>query len=421
LHTLDYDKNFIIKSEDNLTFDGSSIRGFTKLSQSDLRLKADWTSFRWLPADLFGPGKVMVFGNVCNDDGSFYKSDFRSALMEMCREIKEKDGLVVNIAPEIEGFLFKGEKAEQVFDEKVGFELATMSGYFSSLPQDTLRLFIDKFAEVQRALAFENEKDHPEVAPAQFELNFCYSVALDTADQIQLYKLLARQVAKAMGLTASFLPKPIANLNGNGMHTNISLSREGKNLFYDAADKHKLSAFAYRFTTGVLYRANDICLAMNASVNSYRRLDPNFEAPNAIKFSSIDRGSMVRIPIGNERSSRIEVRTVAPDANPYLCFYAIVKAGLDAVKAEDHVLKEMEEIVYGGEVQKLPGNIYDAIGYFMESPFIADVLGEENRDKYVELKSEAADRSPKALGTKVKSREILDHHEVTNQMIEADF
>lgn len=421
LHTLDYDKNFIIKSEDNLTFDGSSIRGFTGLSQSDLRLKADWSSFRWLPADLFGPGKVMVFANVCNDDGSFYASDFRSRLMEMCSELREREGIVVNVAPEIEGFLFKGEKAEQDFNEKTGFELATMSGYFSSLPQDTLRLFIDKFAEVKRALGFENEKDHPEVAPAQFELNFCYSVALDTADQIQIYKLVARQVAKSMGLTASFLPKPIANLNGSGMHTNLSLGKDGKNIFFDAQDKNKLSALAYKFTTGVLYRANDICLIMNASVNSYRRLDPNFEAPNEIKFSAIDRGSMVRIPIGNERSARIEVRTVAPDANPYLCFYAIVKSGFDALNSDDAVLKEMEAVVYGGEIAKLPGNIYDAIGCFVESPFISKIIGEENRDKYVELKMEAADRSPKSLGTRVKSREILDHHEVTNQLIEADF
>lgn len=421
LHALDYDKNFIVKSADNLTFDGSSIRGFSKLSQSDLRLKLDWTSFRWLPADLFGSGKVMLFANVCNEDGSFYTSDFRSGLMELCRELREKEELVVNVAPEVEGFLFKGVKAEQEFDERKGFELATMSGYFSSLPQDTLRLFIDKFAEVQRALGFQNEKDHPEVAPAQFELNFCYSVALDTADQIQLYKLLARQVAKSMGFTVSFLPKPIANLNGNGMHINLSLSKDGINTFYDGNDENNLSSSAYKFITGTLYRANDLCLMMNSSVNSYRRLDPKFEAPNEIKFSSTDRGSMVRIPIGNAKSARIEVRTVAPDVNPYLCLFAILKAGLEALNAEESVLKEMEAIVYNGEVQKLAGNIYDAIGYFVESPFIADILGEENRDKYVDLKTEAADRSPKALGTKVKAREVLDHHEVTNQLIEADF
>jgi len=271
LHTLDYDKAHIVDSEDNLTFDGSSIKGFTKISKSDLRLKVDWTSFRWVPSDLFGSGKVIVFANVCDGNGAYYVSDFRSALFRLCEDLSEK-GITVNCAPEVEGFLFKGMKAEQNFDERKGFELATMSGYFSSLPQDTLRLFIDKFAEVQRALGFQNEKDHPEVAPAQFELNFKYSIALDCADQIQLYKLLARQVAGSMGFTACFLPKPIQNLNGNGMHANISLTKNGKNIFYKKDGKSGVSDEAWQFITGILYYANDLCLTMNSSVNAYRRL-----------------------------------------------------------------------------------------------------------------------------------------------------
>lgn len=421
LHTLDYDKNFIVDSEDNLTFDGSSIAGFSNQDQSDLRLKADWSSFRFLPADLFGPGKVMVFGNVCNADGSYYVCDFRSQLMNLCRDLNMARGYTVNVAPEIEGFLFNGEKAEQCFDEKQGFEVATMSGYFNSLPQDTLRLFIDKFAETKRALAFQNEKDHPEVAPAQFELNYRYVPALDCADQILLYKLLARQVAKSMGLTACFLPKPISNINGSGMHTNMSIAKDGKNIFFDGEGKYSLSETAHRFLTGVLYRAYDLCLLMNPSVNAYRRLDPHFEAPNEIKMSPVDRGSMIRIPIGNEKSARIEVRTVAPDANPYLYMYALIKAGLEAVDCDMESLKEMEAVVYKDEIEKLPGNIYDAIGYFQESPFMAEVLGEEARDKYAALKQKVADRCPKALGTKVKTREVLDHHEVRNQFIWKDF
>ncbi len=421
LHTLDYDKKHIINSEDNLTFDGSSINGFTQLSQSDLRLKIDWTSFRWVPSDLFGAGKVLVFANVCDRDGSFYTSDFRSSLLSLCEEIKTLKGMTVNVAPEIEGFLFKGEKAEQSFDEAEGFELATSSGYFSSLPQDTLRLFIDKFAEVQRALGFQNEKDHPEVAPAQFELNFRYSLALDTADQIQLYKLLARQVAKSMGFTASFLPKPIQNLNGNGMHTNMSLAIDGKNIFFDKGGEYNLSEIASKFITGILYHANDLCLVMNASVNSYRRLDPNYEAPNEIKFSAIDRGSMIRIPEGNKHSARIEVRTVAPDANPYLNMYALIKAGLKGINASTEELKNMEAKVYKGKVKKLPSDIYAAMDLFKKSKFMKGILGEENHGKYLELKAESAHRCPKDLGSKVKANEVLYHHEVTNQLIWQDF
>ncbi len=417
LHTLDYDKKFILGAEDNLTFDGSSIRGFTAQSQSDLRLRVDWTTFRWLPADLFGAGKVLVFGNVCDKDGSFYKSDFRSNLSFLCDELRTKEGITINIAPEIEGFLFKGEKVEQDFNEKVGFELATMSGYYSSLPQDTLRLFIDKFAEVQRALGFQNEKDHPEVAPAQFELNFRYSVALDTADQIQIYKLLARQVAASMGFTACFLPKPIQGLNGSGMHTNMSFSKDGVNMFYDKADELSLSAVARKVTTGILYFANDCCLLINSSVNAYRRLDPHFEAPNEIKVSAVDRGSMVRIPIGNEKSSRIEVRTVAPDANPYLAFYGLIKAGLVGMRANAEELAKMEKKVYGGKVKKLPGNIYEALEHFEASDFVKEILGEENQQKYAALKYMAAARSPKDLGTRVKTGEVIYHHDVQNQWI----
>ncbi len=426
LHALDYDKKFLLGSEDNLTFDGSSIRGFSAQKESDLRLKIDWTSFRWAPADLFGPGKVLIFANISDKDGSPYSADFRGQLMLLTQELRKKQGIIVNIAPEIEGFLFKGFKAEQSFDEKTGFELVTSSGYYSSLPQDVLRIFIDKFAEVQRALGFENEKDHPEVAPAQFELNFRYSAALDTADQVLLYKLLARQVASTMGYTACFLPKPVAGINGTGMHTNMSLAQiqpdgSSKNMFYDVNGKYKLSEMAHRFLTGILYYGQDLCLAINASVNAYRRLDPAFEAPNEIKCSSTDRGSMIRIPIGNEKSSRIEVRTVAPDANPYLVFYTLLKAGLAAVDASAEDYKRMENAVYDSPIQKLPGEIYTAMENFSASIFMKHVMGEGNHEKYVALKRMAADRSPRSLGTKLKTGEVRFHHEITNQLLWTEY
>ncbi|MFA5829536.1 MAG: glutamine synthetase family protein [Candidatus Gracilibacteria bacterium] len=428
LHALDYDKDFLIDSEDNLTFDGSSIRGFTAQKESDLRLRIDWTSFRYAPSDLFGLGKVLIFANVCDKDGSLYDGDFRARLASLSDELTAK-GMKINVAPEIEGFLFKGFKAEQTYDEKVGFELVTSSGYFSSLPQDVLRKFIDKFAEVQRALGFQNEKDHPEVAPAQFELNFRYSIALDAADQIQLYKLLARQVASTMGLTACFLPKPVQGINGSGMHTNISLSKDGKNLFFDANGKHSLSEMAYKFATGVLYHANELCLTMNSSVNAYRRLDPHYEAPNEIKISATDRGSMVRVPIGNEKSARLEVRTVAPDSNPYLWLYTLIKVGLSGMEASASELKKMEEKVFGaagtagaGKVaEKLPGDIYAAIEYFAESEYMMNMLGKHNHQKYADLKRAVADRSPRLLGTRVKCGEVLYHHEVSNQLIWSEF
>lgn len=421
LHSLDYDKNYLVDAEENLTFDGSSIRGFTIQKESDLRLKIDWSSFRFAPADLFGAGKVLVFANICDKDGSFYQADFRSRLADLCEKLRLERGMSVYAAPEIEGFIFKNVRAEQHFDEQVGFQLATVSGYFNSLPQNTLRRFINKLAEAKRALGFQNEKDHPEVAPAQFELNFRYTPALDTADQILLYKLLARQIARSMELTACFLPKPIARLNGSGMHMNISLAEKGRNLFYDKNGTHSLSDLAYRFLLGILYYANDLCLIMNSSVNAYRRLDPKFEAPNEIKMSPVDRGSMIRIPIGNEKSARIEVRTVAPDVNPYLCLYALICAGLKGIDADEGQRKKMEDVTLKGPVRKLPGDIYSALEHYRRSELLKEIMGPENHQKYAELKTVAADRSPRSLGNKVKTGEVLYHHEVTNQLIWSDF
>src|SRR4249919_1482563 len=232
LHMLDYDKKFLIKSWDNLTFDGSSIRGFTAQRESDLRLGIDWPAFYWAPADFFGSGKVLVFGDVIDKGGTPYSADIRGILKLYAEKLYKKEGYTLNAANEIEGFLFKGPDAERRYHETGKFEYVNTGGYYHSLPGDSLRTFIDTTAEVQRAMGFQNEKDHPEVAPSQFEINYSYGEVVAAADQIQLYKLICRQVATRMGLTASFLPKPVVGVNGSGMHTNVSIAN-GKNLFWN--------------------------------------------------------------------------------------------------------------------------------------------------------------------------------------------
>src|SRR5687768_11557510 len=187
LHMLDYDKKFLLKSVDNLTFDGSSIRGFSQQFESDLRLGIDWHAFYWLPSDIFGPGKVLVFGEVLERDGTPYAADLRSKLKQYTQSLYETQGITCNAANEIEGFLFKGRHAEQHYMDTGKFEYVTSGGYYHSLPGDPLRNFIDTAAEVQRAMGFANEKDHPEVAPSQFEMNYSYSEATIGADQVQLY------------------------------------------------------------------------------------------------------------------------------------------------------------------------------------------------------------------------------------------
>lgn len=411
LHMLDYDKKFLLKSADNLTFDGSSIRGFAVQAESDLKLSIDWPAFYWLPADIFGPGKVVVFGEVRDRDGSPYTADFRARLKEYTENLYRRDRTIALVAPEIEGFLFKGPDAERHYHETGAFEFISTGGYYHSLPQSHLRQFIDAAAEVQRAMGFGNEKDHPEVAPSQFEMNFSYADAFITADQIQLYKLLCRQVAQGMGLTASFLPKPVAGINGCGMHTNISMMREGENLFYSDGGRDGLSEEAWDFVDRTLNSASDICLVLNSSVNAYRRLDPQFEAPNQIKASAVNRAAMIRVPLANKHSARIEVRSVAPDANPYLLIYLLLRTGMEGPKPDTNDEEKRTRTRF------LPGNIHDAIRIFKSSRFVAELLGEDMQSRVAAAKQISADRCPRELGTLVKREEVMFHHEVTNQLL----
>ena len=409
LHMLDYDKKFLVKSWDNLTFDGSSIRGFTAQRESDLRLHMDWSAFYWGPSDIFGPGKVLVFGDVIDKGGEPYAADIRGVLKTFAGEMYKKEGYTLNAANEIEGFLFRGADAERRYHETAKFEYVNTGGYYHSLPGDPLRTFIDTTAEVQRAMGFQNEKDHPEVAPSQFEINYGYGEVVAAADQIQLYKLICRQVATKMGFTASFLPKPVVGVNGSGMHTNVSVSKEGKNLFWDPKGEEKLSKLGWSFVDRILTHGNDICLLLNPSVNAYRRLDPHFEAPNQLKASPVDRGSMIRIPIGNEKSMRVEVRSVAPDANAYMVMYSIFKTGLHGDTAAIKNLRQAERY--------LPDNIYDAMANFKKAEWTTKLFGEDVKTRYQELKQASADRCPRLLGTFVKAPEVQYHHDVYNQFL----
>ncbi len=407
LHMLDYDKKFLLKSADNLTFDGSSIRGFTAQHESDLRLGIDWAAFYWLPSDIFGPGKVFVFGEVLNPDGTPYHSDMRARLKAYMSEKFATDGTTCYVANETEGILFKGRHAEQYYIDTDKFDFISTSGYYHSLPGDPLRSFIDTAAEAQRALGFANEKDHPEVAPSQFEMNYGYVEATIGADQVMLYKLICRQVANRLDMTASFLPKPVTGVNGNGMHTNISVGRGDTNLFYNAAGKENLSDFAWQFVDRILTSALDLCLIYNPSVNAYRRLDPHFEAPNQIKASPIDRGC----------------DGAHPDRQ---CALGAHRGALDCARREP----------LSGDLLALPHRPGRATHpgcppargdparqYLRRDPalhgsdHVGAILGDEVRDKYVELKQASADRCPRKLGALIKPAEIQFHHEVTNQYL----
>jgi glutamine synthetase len=201
----------------------------------------------------------------------------------------------------------------------------------------------------------------------------------------------------------------VVGVNGSGMHTNVSVSKNGKNIFWDPKGNEKVSKFAWDFVDRILTSGNDLCLALNPSVNAYRRLDPHFEAPNQIIASAVDRGSMVRIPIGNERSARVEVRSVAPDANPYMVMYSVFKTGLEGPLSRIKDLRSAKRY--------LPDNIYDAMDLFSNSEWITKIYGEDVKSRYVELKRNSADRCARLLGTIVKAPEVQYHHEVYNQFL----
>jgi glutamine synthetase len=237
-------------------------------------------------------------------------------------------------------------------------------------------------------------------------MNYSYTEVSAAADQVLLYKLICRQVANQLDMTASFLPKPVTGVNGSGMHTNLSVARQGVNLFYEPKGRDGLSAAGWNFVDRILANGLDICLALNPSVNAYRRLDPHFEAPNQIKASAIDRGSMVRLPLGNSRSTRVEVRSIAPDVNPHLALFLLLKTGLEGPLTNPVAADAI-----------LPDNIYDAITPFRASPFVASALSKDVADKYADLKEAAADRCPRKLGSVIKRAEVQFHHEVTNQFL----
>lgn len=410
-HTIDYNKKFILHSLNNLTFDGSSIRGFSAQNDSDLKLVLDWTSITFLPSDVFGAGKVLVFANVFSRDLSSYESDFRNLLFEYADKLKRESQVEAFMATELEGYLVEGLDAEKHYVSASGFDFVAHGGYYHSLPTDSVREFIDRVTLALEAMGFRNEKAHPEVGPSQFEIDYSYTDVVRACDQVQLYKLLCRQVACDMGMTCTFLPKPIVGVNGNGMHTNFSLAKNGKNSFYDKNGKDRLSKDGWQFTYNFLDKASELCLIYNSSVNAYRRLDPHFEAPNEIKVTANDRGSLVRLPFGNEKTTRIEIRAVSPDTNPYLALYAIMRTGLENKVPVPRTTPQ-------GPTKLLPSTINEAVEIFERSAFITGIIGENNKAKFLELKKTVAERSSSSLAEgRVDDSEVLYHHEITNQFL----
>ena len=369
-------------------FDGSSIEGFVRIEESDMYLYPDldtFTIFPWRPQQ----GKVArIICDVYCADGTPFEGDPRYILKRQIGKAAEM-GYTFNVGPECEFFLFHQDENGQpttITHEK--------AGYFDLGPVDLGENARRDMVLTLEDMGFEIEASHHEVAPAQHEIDFKYDEAMNTADNIMTFKLAVKTIAKRHGLFASFMPKPKFGINGSGMHINMSLSKDGKNIFDDVNGELGLSKEAYYFIGGIIKHMKAITVIMNPLVNSYKRLVPGYEAPCYIAWSATNRSPLIRIPASRGQETRVELRNPDPAANPYLALAVCLAAGLDGIKKEIEPPAEVPENIYELDdderesrgIESLPADLHDAIGELKKDAFIQEVLGQHITNKYIEAK-----------------------------------
>jgi glutamine synthetase len=405
---LDYDKKFLLKSADNLTFDGSSIRGFTPQRESDLRSSSTGArSIGRRPTS--SAGKVLVFGDVIDRDGSPFAADMRGILKTVLEEQFEKNGYTLNAANEIEGFVFQGLDAERTSrDRQVRVR---QHRRLLSLAARRPAAHVHRYGRRSAARDGLREREGPSRGRA-----------LAVRDQLQLRRSRGGRrydptlqadlppSRHAPGHDRE-LPAQARRRRQRQRHAHQRLGEQRRQEHLLGSDGEETSApSAGSSSTASSPVGNDICLLLNASVNAYRRLDPHFEAPNQIKASAVDRGSMVRVPIGNERSARVEVRSVGPDANPYM----VMLLGL-----QDRPRGRISERTrQPAPSRSLPARQHlRRARQLRSSEWTTTLFGADVKGRYADLKQASADRCPRLLGTFVKAQEVQYHHEVYNQYL----
>ena len=369
-------------------FDGSSVEGFVRIEESDMYLYPDYDTFEifpWRPQQ----GKVArLICDVHTPDGKPFEGDPRWILKKTIKEANEM-GYRFDVGPECEFFLFQtdenGRPTTKTNDE---------AGYFDLDPVDMGTDARRDICLTLEQMGFEIEASHHEVAEGQHEIDFKYADALTTADNVVTFRLAVKTIAKKYGLHATFIPKPIFGINGSGMHTNMSLFKDGKNAFFDPAGELQLSDKAYSFIAGVLKHVAGITAVTNPLVNSYKRLVPGYEAPCYIAWSASNRTDIIRIPASRGAGTRVELRNPDPSANPYLVLATCLAAGLDGIKnklevpasVDCNIFEMTDEERKHAAIEVLPESLYDAVRYLNEDKFICDVLGEHITSKYTEAK-----------------------------------
>jgi glutamine synthetase len=370
-------------------FDGSSIEGFVRIEESDMYLYPDLNTFEifpWRPQQ----GKVARFiCDVYRPDGTPFEGDPRYILRKVVKEAQDL-GYTFNVGPECEFFLFNSEDNGEPTNQSL-----ERGGYFDVGPLDAGENARREMVLTLEDMGFTVEASHHEVAPAQHEIDFEYDDALTTADNIMTFKLVVRTIAKRHGLHATFMPKPRSGINGSGMHINMSLSKDGKNIFDDPTGKLGLSQDAYYFIAGLMKHMEGMTAITNPLVNSYKRLVPGYEAPVYIAWSATNRSPLIRIPAARGSSARVELRCPDPSANPYLALAVCLAAGLDGIRnkitppdsVDLNIFAMTEEEKAAKGIKNLPASLKDALGLFDNSEFIKSVLGEHTAGKYLEAKN----------------------------------
>lgn len=369
-------------------FDGSSIEGFVRIEESDMYLHPDLDTFAifpWRPQQ----GKVArIICDVYRMDGDPFDGDPRHVLKRVVREA-EQMGYTLNVGPECEFFLFHTDDDGQ--PTTITHEKAS---YFDLGPIDLGENARRDMVLTLEDMGFEIEASHHEMAPAQHEIDFKYDEAMTTADNIMTFKLAVKTIAKRHGLFASFMPKPKYGTNGSGMHINMSLEKDGMNIFYDEKDEMQLSKEAYYFIGGIMKHMKGMTAITNPLVNSYKRLVPGYEAPIYIAWSATNRSPLIRIPASREESTRVELRCPDPAANPYLALAVCLAAGLDGIRNQimppPAVVKNVYEMRLDEKkaegIEALPATLNEAIDELEKDEFILGVLGEHISHNYIQAK-----------------------------------
>ena len=381
---------------EGIYFDGSSIDGFVRIQESDMRLEPDPSTFAILPWRSREAGTGSAARMICDvfdtASGEPFSGDPRGVLKRAI-ERAEGMGYEVNAAPEPEFFLFEEDengRATTITNDA--------GGYFDLAPKDLASDVRRDIIYGLEEMGFDIEASHHEVAEGQHEINFTYDDALSTADNVATFRSVVRAIAAEHDLHATFMPKPIARINGSGMHTHLSLfTAEGENAFHDDGDEFNLSEEAKQFTAGILEHAPAITAVSNPTVNSYKRLVPGYEAPVYVAWSDRNRSALIRKPAARvPAASRIEARFPDPSCNPYLAFAALIHAGLDGIERGLDCPDPIRENIYEFDEAKreeygidtLPGNLGEAVDALEEDEVIQEALGEHVHEKFVQAKRE---------------------------------